>query len=378
MGERVSAQVTADTTLPIGERSQVSTGPLFQINGGAVRDRNLFHSFEQFSLVRGETAWFNNAASITNIISRVMGGLPSSIDGVLRANGNANLFLINPSGVLFGPNASLNLGGTFLATTASAVQFGNQGVYSATQPTAPPLLTVNPSALLFNQLANQPIVSQARLQVPTGQSLALVGGNLLLNHGVLLAQGGRVELGGLAGKGIVALNGSGSNLRLSFEARDRSLADITLINQSEVNVRTGGSIGINAQNLRMANRSILRGGIAVGEGAPGSKAGDIDLNVSDTVSLIDGSFIANSTLGVGDGGNVNVTAGSVLLKDGAQIGANTRGIGNSGMVTLRSPGSVILDGENTQLVCLVASIARSKQVRRATAAASKSWQTQFW
>ncbi|PSB26503.1 hypothetical protein C7B82_19740 [Stenomitos frigidus ULC18] len=342
---RALAQVTADTTLPMGERSQVSAGPLFQINGGAVRDRNLFHSFEQFSLAQGETAFFNNTANITNIISRVTGGLPSSINGVLQANGSANLFLINPNGVLFGPNASLNLGGTFLATTASAIQFGNQGLYSATDPTVPPLLTVNPSALLFNQLVNQPIATQARLQVTTGKSLALVGGSVLLNRGALLSQGGRVELGGLAGKGIVELDGSGSNLHLTFGATDRSLADVTLINQSEVNVRTGGSIGINAQNFRMADRSILRGGIALGEGASGSKAGDIDLYASGAVSLTEGSFIANSTLGLGDGGNVDITAGSVLLKDGSQVGANTRGVGNSGTVTIRSSGSVTLDGE---------------------------------
>jgi filamentous hemagglutinin family protein len=346
VSDRAWAQVAADTTLPSGERSQVSTGPLFQINGGAVRDRNLFHSFGQFSLRQGETAFFNNAANITNIISRVTGGRPSQIDGVLQANGNANLFLINPSGVLFGSNASLNLGGTFLVTTASAIQFGNQGIYSATNPTAPPLLTVNPSALLFNQLANQPIASQARLQVPTGQSLALVGGNILLNRGVLLAQGGRVELGGLAGKGIVELDGSGSKLHLSFAAIERSLADVTLINQSEVNVRTGGSIGINAQNFSMANGSILRGGIAAGEGTPGSKAGDIDLHVLGAVALTDGSFMANSTLGDGNSGDVNITAGSVLLKDGSQVNASTFGNGNGGMVTIRSQGTVTFDGED--------------------------------
>ena len=127
-GDEVRAQVVSDTTLPVGERSQISAGPLFQINGGAVRDRNLFHSFAQFSLIQGETAFFNNAANITNIISRVTGGLPSRIDGVLQANGSANLFLINPGGVLFGPNAALNIGGTFLATTASALQFWQPGL----------------------------------------------------------------------------------------------------------------------------------------------------------------------------------------------------------------------------------------------------------
>ncbi|XGV98485.1 MAG: filamentous hemagglutinin N-terminal domain-containing protein [Leptolyngbya sp. BL-A-14] len=344
--EPLLAQVVPDATLPSGERSQVSAGPVFQIDGGAVRDRNLFHSFNQFSLAQGQTAFFNNATNITNIIARVTGGQVSRINGLLQANGTANLFLMNPGGILIGPNASLNIGGTFLATTASAIQFGNQGFYSATQPDAPPLLTVNPSALLFNQLANQPIVNQAKLQVPAGKSLALVGGDILLDRGSLFAQGGRVELGGLAGEGVVALDSSSSNLHLSFGAI-APLANVTLINQSEVNVRTGGSIGINAQNFRMANGSILRGGIAAGVGIPGSKAGDIDLSVPGAVTLTEGSFIANSTarLANGNSGNVNITAGSVLLKDGSQVNASTFGNGNGGMVTIRAQGAVTFDGE---------------------------------
>ena len=234
---------------------------------------------------------------------------------------------------------------TFLATTASAIQFGNQGIYSATNPTAPSLLTVNPSALLFNQLTNQPIVSQARLQVANQQSLALVGGDIVLDQGALLAPGGQVELGGLSGQGIVAL-GSGSNLTVSDRDLQQPLANLTLINRAEVNVRTGGSISIQAQNVRLAGGSILRGGIAAGEGAPGSKAGDIDLTAPGAVVFTDGSFIANSTLGTGDSGNVNVTAGSILLQDGSQINASTFGRGNGGTVTLRSPGAVMFDGED--------------------------------
>ncbi|MBD2075716.1 filamentous hemagglutinin N-terminal domain-containing protein [Phormidium sp. FACHB-592] len=344
LGDRSVAQVTPDTTLPSGERSQVSAGPLFQIDGGAIRDRNLFHSFAQFSLRQGETTFFNNAATITNIISRVTGGQPSQLDGLIQTSGSANLFFINPSGILFGPNAALNVGGSFLATTASAIQFGNEGLYSATNPTAPSLLTVNPSALLFNQLANQSIVSQAKLQVPSGQSLALVGGNVLLNQAALLAQGGRVELGGLFGQGVVALNGNGSSLRLSYQDLQQPLADLSLTG-AEVNVRTGGSIGVNAQNLRLASGSKLQGGVATGEGIPGSKAGDIDLKVSGAIVFTDGSLIDHATLGNADSGNVNVTAGSILLKDGSQINASSFGRGNSGTVTLRSQGAVIVDGE---------------------------------
>lgn len=164
------AQVTPDGTL--GAESSVVTPtnvnglPSNQIDGGAARGANLFHSFEQFSIPTGGEAFFNNAADIQNILSRVTGGSVSNIDGLLRANGTANLFLLNPNGIIFGPNASLNIGGSFVGTTANAIGFGVQGFFSASAPDAPPLLTVNPDAFFFNQIASGSITNNST--VPAG------------------------------------------------------------------------------------------------------------------------------------------------------------------------------------------------------------------
>ncbi|MCC5623898.1 filamentous hemagglutinin N-terminal domain-containing protein [Nostoc sp. CHAB 5715] len=212
------AQITPDSTLP--NNSSVTTqNNISTIEGGTQAGRNLFHSFQEFTVLPGGTAFFNNAADIQNIISRVTGGLVSDIDGLIRANGTANLFLINPNGIVFGQNAQLNIGGSFVATTANALQFDNQGFFSASNPNSPPLLRVNPSAFLFNQITSQPvnsIESQAVLSVPDGQSLLLVGGKvspslvetggILIDYGLLRAGDGRIELGGLAGVGTVGLN----------------------------------------------------------------------------------------------------------------------------------------------------------------------------
>jgi filamentous hemagglutinin family protein len=138
------AQIIPDSTLP-NNSSVNSDGTTFNITGGTSAASNLFHSFQQFSVPNGNAAIFQNPVNILNIISRVTGGSTSNIDGQIGTSGlgRANLFLINPNGIVFGSNATLNVGGSFVATTANAIGFGNQGIFSASNPNNPALLTVN-------------------------------------------------------------------------------------------------------------------------------------------------------------------------------------------------------------------------------------------
>lgn len=142
------AQVIPDPTLPVNSDT-TTEGNTSIITGGTVAGGNLFHSFEQFSVPTGNVAYFNNALDIQNIISRVTGISASNIDGKLQANGGANLFLLNPRGIIFGRNAVLDIGGSFVASTASSLNFAD-GKFSATPSQTTPLLSVNvPIGLQF-------------------------------------------------------------------------------------------------------------------------------------------------------------------------------------------------------------------------------------
>jgi filamentous hemagglutinin family protein len=346
------AQVIGDTTLPVGERSQVTGNPNFQIDGGATRGGNLFHSFSQFSIPTGGTAFFNNAADVQNILTRVTGGSISNIDGLIRANGTANLFLLNPNGIIFGQNASLNIGGSFVATTANAIGFGNLEFFSASNPEAPSsLLTINPSALFFNQIAAAPIQNSSTapagttlagedalgLRVPDGRSLLLVGGNISMDGGQLNAFGGRVELGGLANGGTLGLNLDGDNLSLSFpNSVERS--DVFLSNGAQVNVfaGNGGSIAVNTRKLEMTGVSYLLAGIESGLGSDTSKAGNISVNATGAINLDNRSEIANRVQeeANGQGGDVNISASTLQIEGGAQVLTETFGTGEAGNLSV--------------------------------------------
>ncbi|MDV2997295.1 MAG: hypothetical protein N4J56_007000 [Chroococcidiopsis sp. SAG 2025] len=357
------AQLAPDTTLGSENSTVTSTGAVDTINGGAIRDANLFHSFREFNVDEGRAAIFTNPAGIENILTRVTGANPSNILGALGViGGNANLFLINPNGIIFGQNARLDVGGSFVATTANAVGFGEQGVFSATNPSNPGLLTVNPSALLFNQIRAAAIQNNSiadsglnpssefvatGLRVPDGNSLLLVGSEIEINGGGLNAFGGRVELGGLAGAGTVGLNGQGNNLSLSFpDSTQRS--DISLSNGAGVDVTAsaGGSIAVNARNLEMTEGSYLFAGIEGGLASKNSKAGNIDINATGAIYLNNESIIANQVLpgANGQGGDVNISASSLRLEGGAQINTITFGAGKGGNLTVNASSEVQLIG----------------------------------
>ncbi|BAZ18422.1 filamentous hemagglutinin outer membrane protein (plasmid) [Calothrix sp. NIES-4071] len=368
----VHAQITPDKTLGT-EASKLTPNVLINgasadlINGGAQRGNNLFHSFSEFNIKDGQGVYFANPVGVVNILTRVTGNNASNILGTLGVDGGANLFLINPNGILFGQNARLDIGGSFVGTTANGVQFGNQGNFSATNPEAPGLLTINPSALFFNQInPNAAIVNNSvapagialadfkatGLRVPDGKSLLLVGGNVIMDGGQLNAFGGRVELGGLVSKGNVNMSLNGSDLRLEFPD-NVTRATVTLNNTAGAFVTGagagGGYLTINASNIDILSGSILSAGIGQSLGAPETIAGDITLSAIGEIKIAgSGSQVRNLVRidSKGHGGNITINAGSLKLEDGATLEASTYGKGNAGNVTVTASDSISLAGSS--------------------------------
>jgi filamentous hemagglutinin family protein len=377
-----TSSLVPDQTLPLNERSLVSpfVPSIDVITGGAIRNSNLFHSFQTFNIEAGRGVYFFDPGNIQNIFSRVTGSSRSEIFGTLGtiqnsggflAPTNANLFLINPKGIVFGPGAQLDVAGSFVGTTASAIQFGNQGSFSAINPTTPDLLTVNPSAFLFNQVAAQPIVVRsialdftnlenlAFLRVDPDRSLLLVGGDVQLEAGLISANGGRVELGGLAGSGTIGLVTESNSLSLNVSP-DVLRANVALNRAATASATgQGGTIAIHARNLDVLDGSILSTGITT-ENDPVAQAGDIRINTTGTTTIAGSGSVrfADGTLAtrktnvlnyvgegsIGNSGNIVIQTGSLNIQDSAQVATSIFGVGNAGDLSIRANDRVVIDG----------------------------------
>ena len=352
----VRAQITPDNSLG-AENSNINPDSIQgisfdRIGGGATRGANLFHSFREFNVNNGQLVYFSNPAGIANILTRVTGVNRSNILGTLGVLGNANLFLINPNGIFFGPNASLDLGGgSFFGSSANSLLFDNGFEFSATNPQAPPLLTVNiPIGLRFRDnpgnITNRSVVqditgSTVGLQVNPGNSLALVGGNVNLEQGgSLTAAGGRIELGGLAGAGTVGLQTTDNTFRLNFPAN--GLSNVSLADEAQATVRSngGGDIAVNANIFTGRNGGQLVGGI---EGIATRNGGDIIVNSNDisfdgvsSNRFTSGIFNNVQENGRGNAGGIDITTKNLSFTNGSEISAITFGNGNAGNVKIQA------------------------------------------
>jgi filamentous hemagglutinin family protein len=395
-GAFLHAEMTTAQTLPPSVRTpkadqtlgtQVSgTNNNFTVTGGLNRGQTLFHSFKDFSIPTGGAANFNNPAGTRDIITRVTGNLFSDINGTLNSNG-ANFLLINPNGVVFGPNARLNVGKAFAASTASGVDlFDGQGrqITFGTKPGGDaPLLKINPNVFLnisrLNMGASVPnnpgIVNYGKLQTNNdSQYIGLIGGNVTLDGkyggGKIIAPGGRVDLGGLNSAGTVSTDSRG----LVFGGNGLVRGDVLLTNDALVTARANGTLGtvnplfsnvpvagssinINANNLSILNSgaksntglAALDNGLAENSGVKTNPGGDININATGRVKL-DNADIKNTLRSGAEGkiGDIKINANSLDLINQSILSTTTAGKGNGGNINVTTNGDISISGSTPQ------------------------------
>jgi filamentous hemagglutinin family protein len=272
---RTLAQITPDATLGT-ERSVVTPNvnirglPAKHIDGGATRGTNLFHSFSDFNVGEGLRVYFSNPVGIENILTRVTGNNLSTILGTLGVDGSANLFLLNPNGIIFGANAKLDIAGSFVASTANGVVFDNGFTFSTTNPQAPPLLTINvPLGLQYgSNPSGATIANSGKLTV--GQNLGLAADNLNLQ--------GQLQAGGHLA--LLALNTLQvrDNITQPFIAKaggqmvvqGNQMVDIFALNHSESGFFSGGDMVFRSANTVIGDARYSTGGSFQIEGLDGT------------------------------------------------------------------------------------------------------------
>jgi filamentous hemagglutinin family protein len=364
-------QIKPDGTLP--SNVNFTVGGVYEITGGTRPNNaaNLFHSFKDFSLELGDTARFVHQPGVENVITRITGGSPSLINGTIGTliqgstdRGRANLFMINPKGIIFGENAKLDIGGSFVGSTADSIKFADGTEFSA-NPTANPILTIsipvglqygsNPDStirvngpgngLIFNQdnsldRTNRP--DGLHYENPRGQTLALVGGNVVMDGGNISLPEGRVELWSVK-NGQVLLGNSNGKLKLQ-PGQGINYGNIELGNAASVDI-SGSNPGI--IQVRGENIALKDGSVMVADTLNNGSAGQLNIQASESLiikGIVDrpnnqvysGLFADVAPGAIGGGSNIVIETKTLQLFEGGQISNGTFGQGNAGELKIRA------------------------------------------
>ncbi len=355
--------------IPDGTASSIVTpnNNLITITGGTRSGNVLLHSFDQLSVAPGEVAQFANALDLTTLFTRVTGVEPSIIDGVLATQGNADLFLLNPNGIVFGATAELDVGGSFIATTADSILFENGQQFSAVVPENAAFLNISiPIGVQYGAAPNSievlgnghgliidpftlevlPTVPRTGLRVAAGNTLALLGGDVLLDGGSLTASDGRVELLGAGPESMVTLQADAFGWTAQPANTTFPMADVALFNASSILTSGfgGGIVQIEGEYVDLLDGSTILANIfdtEVGAGVTLRATEVINLLGAELDPITGEAFFPTSLFSevgfgaTGQGGNVTLEAPTIVVADGAQVSTSVFGDGNGGHITVQ-------------------------------------------
>ena len=372
-----NAEVTLDGTLG---NSGALPGPDYLIGAdlGQQHGGNLFHSFKEFNLQSFESATFSGPDSVNIVFSRVTGGNLSNIDGLIRSTiPNAEMFLLNPAGIVFGENARLDVQGGFHASTADYMRLGEAGRFDASHPEQSILTVAPPTAFGFLDAPTGIEVQGSDLAIAPNADFSLIGGNLTINNAKLTSYGGRFNLVSVAQDGEVTSKNGRLDVRVpdtsTFERQGRIEMNNSFVYTS--GVTAGGGVSIRGGQLFMHNSTIEANTL-------GDQFGkDIDIILTDSFNMVGdstvtedskipeisansigsgdaghifitvprleviSSFISSGSTGTGSAGRIDIKANQITIKDGGNISTNNRnGSAGGGVINIKSA-SLSLSGQ---------------------------------
>jgi filamentous hemagglutinin family protein len=359
------AQITSDGTL--STEVTTSDNANFTIRGGKKAGGNLFHSFSEFSVHYQKSAIFDNALDVENIISRITGSSISKIDGLIKANGNANLFLVNPNGIIFNANAHLEIGGSFIASSAESLIFEERTEFSTKNTSTIPTLTitvpiglqygVNPGLIVSRSNFQTPGLPPAGLQVQSGKTLALVGGNITLENGFLTTYGGRIELGSVSDNSFVSLKPMLEGWKLGYEKVDNfqkvELFNFVVDTTDYLNGLASGSTNLSGKEILITGDSDI---IVNNFNRPGK---NILINASNYLEISHKSSLVNITLGSAKAGDIIIKTKQLLVEEETEVLASTQSQSSAGNVIINSSESIQIDGGLSQAITRISTQASS-------------------
>ncbi len=367
---QVMTDIAPDSTLGT---TVTPDGNIHHIEEGTIRGPNQFHSFDRFSVGTNEIASFHGPSGIENIVSRVTGQMGSEIDGTVRSTINgANLFLLNPHGVMFGPHASLEVKGSFYVSTADTLRFADGYAFHAVAQPEPLLTVASPQAFGFlrDHGDNPPriTIEGSVLTVLDHNTLSIVGGDVQMMGGRLVARSGQVHLASVVSTGEVPVNLAQFNADTVDRLGEIVITQRTLINASGA---SGGAVIIRGGRLVVHN-SFIRATRMFGNEE--SAEAHIDIHIREDIVLTDRARIQANTLGAGDATvritarslrlegslisasassqgratNITVEVQQLSLKDGGQLSTSTTvSGGRAGMVMITATDAVTITGEDS-------------------------------
>lgn len=353
------AQVIPDNTLG-AENSTINSinESRSLIKGGAIRNENLFHSFQEFNIGKGSSVYFANPDGIANILSRVTGNNISEILGTLGVEGRANLFFINPNGIIFGKNASLDLSGSFVASTANQIEFADGTSFLANGDEPKVTLSIevpiglgfgsNPGNITVRGTGNNlsipipefDIVRDNRpvgLEAGSGQTFGLLGGDITLEGGNLTAPEGRIELGSVGEGQTVSLTPTDSGWKFNYDGVN-GFQDISLLQEASIDTSgdSSGAIQLRGREINVLDGSAILSNTLGKEGiGDGITVKSDVLNLSGVTSDRFVSVIASDNID-GTGGNLNIETEQLFMADGSQIRAIVFGSGTTGELNINA------------------------------------------